>query len=488
MAGRTSSEIGSWLRRLLAPPVLDDVDKTGTAQMNLGLALTIAVVGTLSLLVAIVIVPSLAGRWLVMAAVGDVICLVIIVLTRRGLLLAAGWFQTIVVWALITLAAVTAGGVDAPSISLQLVVVVVAVMVLGRRAGFATAALCIATVVGIALIENAGVLPASRMAHTPVSRALTISAAILMVAVMQSLIGRNLRIARDRVVQELVERRAAERFSDTIIDSSPGYFVTLDGEGRFLRWNQRIEVLTGISGEQLKGMSSLELVHEDDRALVAQKMAEILESGSGEVEARILTPDGPRAHLFTGRRTNLDGHPALVCFAVDVTQRRRFEEELHTLSLRDELTGLYNRRGFAMLAEQQLKVARRTGEDLAIAFMDVDDLKLLNDACGHSAGDLALHAVGQAMRATFRDADVVARQGGDEFVALVVGSGDLDEASLVSRLNARLVDCAAAENLPCAIRLSLGLVRFDPSRPETLKELLARADAAMYERKRSRQH
>ena len=96
------------------------------------------------------------------------------------------------------------------------------------------------------------------------------------------------------------------------------------------------------------------------------------------------------------------------------------QSELSSLALTDELTGLYNRRGFICLSEVQLKLARRSGCDMVLFFIDVDGLKQINDSFGHSEGDNALIRTAEVLRMTFRESDVLARIGGDEFGALAI--------------------------------------------------------------------
>ena len=101
-------------------------------------------------------------------------------------------------------------------------------------------------------------------------------------------------------------------------------------------------------------------------------------------------------------------------------ERKRMDEEIRSLSLTDDLTGLYNRRGFTLLAEQEVKLAHRINRPMLLFFCDVDSLKGINDAHGHAQGDLALQEVAAILKETFREVDIMARLGGDEFVVLAV--------------------------------------------------------------------
>src|SRR6185369_5039973 len=107
-----------------------------------------------------------------------------------------------------------------------------------------------------------------------------------------------------------------------------------------------------------------------------------------------------------------------VAILEDITDRKHAEEKLRELSVSDELTGLANRRGFMLLAEQQIKLAQRTGKGLVLVFADLDRLKWINDTLGHAEGDRAIQDTALILRNSFRTSDIVARLGGDEFVAL----------------------------------------------------------------------
>ncbi len=159
--------------------------------------------------------------------------------------------------------------------------------------------------------------------------------------------------------------------------------------------------------------------------------------------------------------------------------------ELGDLALVDELTGLYNRRGFMVIAERQLKVGRRSGKGMLLFFIDVDDLKQINDSHGHSEGDQALRRTAQALEMTFRDSDVIARIAGDEFAVLAIEAADHSEATIRARLCEDLKSISAEESR-YAISLSMGVARFNRRDSRPIGELMAQADKAMYEEKRRR--
>jgi diguanylate cyclase (GGDEF)-like protein len=161
------------------------------------------------------------------------------------------------------------------------------------------------------------------------------------------------------------------------------------------------------------------------------------------------------------------------------------QAELGNLALTDELTGLYNRRGFMALAERQLKLGRRSGRGMLLFVMDVDRLKHINDSFGHPEGDRALKRTAEVLEQTFRDSDVVARLGGDEFGVLAVEASGHSEATIKARLFECLKSNCAKES-HYQISLSLGLARFDSGSRTSIGELMAKADQAMYEHKKRR--
>ena len=167
----------------------------------------------------------------------------------------------------------------------------------------------------------------------------------------------------------------------------------------------------------------------------------------------------------------------------DRIERERMIEELEELSLVDPLTGLHNRRSFFTVASQELKLHARSGRALCGLFIDVDDMKGINDRFGHAAGDDALRETADFLRMTFRDSDLVARLGGDEFCVLIA-EGEADLAA--ERLKRSLRERHPTGDRPYSLSLSIGVARFDPARHGSVEDLVAEADQRMYEEKRDR--
>jgi diguanylate cyclase (GGDEF)-like protein/PAS domain S-box-containing protein len=224
---------------------------------------------------------------------------------------------------------------------------------------------------------------------------------------------------------------------------------------------------------------------------------------SNDMLNEFIYPDGSKAWFELSIRPAPDG---IFILSSDITTRKQAEQEilklnaelekkvaertaelaaaneqLRQLSLFDELTGLYNRRGFLLLAEEQLSLARRAGRnDLMLFYADLDGLKHINDRLGHSAGDEAIVTVARTLNKTFRLSDIKARLGGDEFIVLAVEAEESKAQALLARLREGL-----AENNQA---LSVGVVTCDAQNGNSIQiqDIIARADEAMYSEKRKK--
>jgi len=204
---------------------------------------------------------------------------------------------------------------------------------------------------------------------------------------------------------------------------------------------------------------------------------------------RVTTGDlAARTNLPYGRGELSELSRAFDAMTETLERRRDENDQLHrtlmALSLADELTGLYNRRGFLMLARQQIDVADRSGTPISLIFADVDQLKWINDTFGHAEGDAALRDAARILKQTFRRSDVIARLGGDEFVVLAVESSPDTGERLTARLSRRLAAERSAWGRRYTLSLSLGRVRYAPHRHPSIEALLAEGDALMYTQKR----
>jgi two-component system cell cycle response regulator len=166
-------------------------------------------------------------------------------------------------------------------------------------------------------------------------------------------------------------------------------------------------------------------------------------------------------------------------------ERHRLQKNLQNLSLIDDLTGLYNRRGFLALAEQHLRIIQRKGAALLI-YLDLDDLKLINDSYGHLEGNRALIVTANVLRACFRQSDILARLGGDEFCVLMTDAGQDSAPQVRKRLQERADFVNALSSWRFRLSLSVGITDVPVVHQPSLDQLLRIADTHMYEEKKNK--
>jgi two-component system cell cycle response regulator len=237
-------------------------------------------------------------------------------------------------------------------------------------------------------------------------------------------------------------------------------------------------VLLDLSLPDSQGLETLEKTH----AQVPDVPIVVLTELEDEALAIKSVQAGAQDYLVKGQ-TNGQSLTRSLRHAIE---RQRLQEELRALSLEDSLTGLRNRRGFVTLAAQGLKTAHRTKHGMFLLYLDLDGLKQINDTLGHSGGDAALLETAHLLQETFRESDILARVGGDEFAVLAVEMAEDRADILTARLQRELAAHNARANRAYQLSLSVGITRYDPDSPCTIDELLARADGLMYEEKRRR--
>ena len=287
---------------------------------------------------------------------------------------------------------------------------------------------------------------------------------------MQSTI--RLLLVEDNTAEEVIVRRL-------LSDSSSSVDLTTVA---------RIRDCLRLIDDKLVDMIILDLTLPDSKGLEglhqlrahAPEIPIIILTGSSDIRmAEQAVRSGAQDYLVKGQ---LEGN--LLLHAIQFAHlRQAFRIELAELSLRDPLTGLYNRRGFDLLANQSLSLAKRNSRDSVLMLADMDDLKDINDTLGHTQGDLALQAVARAFTTALRDSDIIARLGGDEFVALAVEAHPPGINSLLMRLRKQLDLENVTLDISLPLSLSIGVAPFDPQAAPSLNELIVAADRDMYSKK-----
>jgi diguanylate cyclase (GGDEF)-like protein/PAS domain S-box-containing protein len=284
--------------------------------------------------------------------------------------------------------------------------------------------------------------------------------------------------------------RHSEENARRLIENLNDVIMVLDAEGRLTYVSPSVERTLGRSPDAELGRSLFDFVHVDDATRAQEMIADTLGAPgfSRSIEIRLQHRNGHWRYMEVVGNAVLDQHgvPTIIVNARDLTERQRLQAELRRMSVTDDLTGLNNRRGFFMLAEQEMKLARRLKKDLLLVFVDLDDFKSINDTHGHQVGDQALAETAEILRTTFRESDVLARLGGDEFVALAMFSPEETDDIIETRLHQTLAEHNARPSRKYALSISTGVARFDARNVQSLAELMAIADDALYEQKRAR--
>jgi diguanylate cyclase (GGDEF)-like protein/PAS domain S-box-containing protein len=259
--------------------------------------------------------------------------------------------------------------------------------------------------------------------------------------------------------------------------------VLVHANGKILFTNPAAAEMLGLASEEaLVGRPIDDFADEHTRAALAGQATDDAGGRAPRVRGRMRTASGGTLDVeMVSSPCVYHDRPAVVVLARDISAQLRYERDLHALALIDELTGLHNRRGFTLFAEQELARARRHGRVPVLVFADLDDLKGINDLHGHASGDAAIRLVASAFTSILREADIVARWSGDEFVALL---SDGDQAA-ARQIDARLASAIASQSqpdLPYNVSVTVGTSTLDPML--ALREALERADAELYSRKK----
>lgn len=272
-----------------------------------------------------------------------------------------------------------------------------------------------------------------------------------------------------RKKQTEILRDGEENYFRNALDSNADGIVVINTDGRVLYVNPAAEYLFGRNEKELIG-SDLGF------PLVTGKKTEVSiihKSGFGVVvEMRLVQIEwlGESAYLASLR---------------DVTDRKKTEEELYNLSITDDLTGLDNRRGFFSRAERYHQALNRSEKGFLVVFIDLDGLKAINDTLGHLIGSQAIIDTAEILRETFRDSDIMARFGGDEFVVLAKGISKEGADLVRTRLQEGIESFNMNERRPYKLSISIGIAHSDPG--ASIEELVNSADKLMYEDKQNKE-
>jgi diguanylate cyclase (GGDEF)-like protein/PAS domain S-box-containing protein len=288
-------------------------------------------------------------------------------------------------------------------------------------------------------------------------------------------------IAR-RVLIEQELRKSEEKYS-SLVESTDDSIYLLDREYNYLFINKNHLLRLGIGGQDYQGKKHSDF-HTDEESRHFEKIiGDVFRTGQSVQLEHKSRRDDNHFLLTLSPVTSKEGDiTAVTIVSKRITDLKKMEDELRTLTLTDALTGLYNRRGFLKLAEQQLKIANRTNTKIYMLYADLDNLKVINDSYGHQEGDIVLKETARLFSETFRESDIISRIGGDEFVVMPIKDEE-DVAGIAARLKHNLDRFNAEKDRKYTLSISIGITHYDPANPVSVEELLSKCDKLMYREK-----
>lgn len=274
----------------------------------------------------------------------------------------------------------------------------------------------------------------------------------------------------------------------SLIESTDDSIYLVDRNSRYLYMNKRHIKRMGFSRDEYIGQAYSEFHTPEQTKEFIENVDKVFETGESTRHEHRSDRDG-RYFLRTLSpvKGDLGKTVAVTVISKDITERKEMEEKLHSLSLTDELTGLYNRRGFFVLVEQLLKLSKRQKRGVFLLYADLDNLKGINDTFGHQEGDLALIDIANILEAMYRESDIIARIGGDEFVVIPVGSSGDSIERIALRLEENLKNHIAKKERMYKLSISFGISHYDPESPCSIDELVVMAEKLMYRQKIQKQ-
>lgn len=275
---------------------------------------------------------------------------------------------------------------------------------------------------------------------------------------------------------------------EIITQNASDIIIMMDEEWRLVEVNKRALQTYGYTRKEMIGMNLSELRDPATLSAVDREIATFDIEKNLMYETSHRCKDGTLIIVeVSASKLNIEGKTFFLEMVRDITERKRLEEELREMSLRDLLTELYNRRGFFTVAAQQVKAANRAKRKMSLTYFDCNDFKWINDYLGHEQGDKVLVDTAHILRQTYRESDIIARIGGDEFVVLSMDPAEVDHDEVSKRLQQNIDEYNAKEVRRYRLSLSWGTAVYDSESPISLDELMSQADRLMYTHKKAKE-
>jgi diguanylate cyclase (GGDEF)-like protein/PAS domain S-box-containing protein len=323
------------------------------------------------------------------------------------------------------------------------------------------------------------------------ANSLSLFAAFAIIVALSFLVAAGLLRAFILIRRSRERLRQSEEQYRNLVERINDWVWAVDAQGLYTYASPRVFDLLGYTPEEVIGKTPFSFMPPEEAERVGKLFAAISSKKETiySLENVILHKDGQRVVMETRGEPILDENGELVGYRGidrDITRRKLAEDKLRELSLIDELTGLNNRRGFLTLAAHQVSIANRLKHRLILIYVDMDNMKAINDTLGHKFGDQAIADMAAILRLSFRSSDIIARIGGDEFVGLALESSEYSSEKIVTRLRHNLDAHNKVADRPYQLAMSVGVSIYDPGHPRSLTELIEQGDQEMYGEKRKK--
>jgi len=299
-------------------------------------------------------------------------------------------------------------------------------------------------------------------------------------------LGTHVDITQRKQMEEAL-RDSKEKFA-SLFQSDSEALLYVNEEGTILDINKRFMELFGYTLKEIKSKNvNYGIIHPSEKIVEGEELdKKAISQGYVRFETIRKKKDGTLFPVsISGSPVVINGKSkGIIGTYIDITERKKMEEQLKKLARIDPLTGCYNRRYGLEMLDRQIKLSHRSKSPLLLAFLDIDGFKLINDNFGHDEGDKVLKQTVDLFKSTLREVDIICRMGGDEFL-LIFPDNSLKEVSLIrGRLQKNMSQLNKTIKKDYQIKFSMGFSEYLPDKPETLDELINIADQRMYEEKR----
>jgi len=279
--------------------------------------------------------------------------------------------------------------------------------------------------------------------------------------------------------------RKSERQYRDLVESASDLVQSVRPDGSYIYVNRAWKETLGYTDQEIAQLNIFQVIDPSEQEHCLQLFEQIMSIGqSSTVETIFKAKDGRQIAVEGNVTCKVCNGIPMSCMGIfrDVSKRKRRAARLHSQTVNDELTSLHNQHVYRSLVDKQLAIANRSGKELALLYLDVDDMKSINETLGHSLGDLALADTANLLQKTFRQSDIIGRIGGDEFAILLTERPEQSgEEIILQRFKENLAKLNQESGRIFELKLSLGLAYYDPMEPCTTDALITKAGSMMYQ-------